>query len=102
MGTIKSVKVNLTVIEDINNAFAKGLSLSDVSKSLIGAQTNVKSAIGMYETALKFSEKGMVSAKELGATDTISFLNKKSEMIKGAIKSAGSVLSNINSALSNV
>jgi len=94
--------VQLTLIDDVNNAFAKGLSLSDVSKALINAQTNVKSAIGMYETALKFAEKGTVSAKELGATDTVSLLAKKSDMISVAKKSAESVLSSIGSALSSI
>ena len=94
--------VQLTLIDDINNAFSKGLSLSDVSKSLISAQTNIKSAIEMYDTALKFAEKGITSAKELGATDTVNLLSKKTEMIIGAKKLSGSVLSNINSALSNI
>ena len=92
-------KVNLTINDDINSLLDKAFNLYDVQSELIKAQDKVKKGKDLYEQALKISQKGLSTAKELGASDFIKLMNDKIQISSGNIKGANSLINAIDKAI---
>ena len=93
-------KVELTINDDINSLLDKAFNLYDVQSELLKAQDKVKKGKNLYEQALKKSQKGLSTAKELGASDFIKLMNDKIQISSGNIKGANSLINAIDKAIS--
>ena len=97
---VKGERVELALIDDVNNLYEKAFSLGDVQSELLKAEDKVKKSKGIYEQMQKASAEALVKAKELGASDFIKLFNTKEELAKGSIKGADAKITAINKAIS--
>lgn len=97
---LKAERVELALIDDVNNLYEKAFSLGDVQSELLKAEDKVKKSKGIYEQMQKASAEALVKAKELGASDFIKLFNTKEELAKGSIKGADAKITAINKAIS--
>jgi hypothetical protein len=97
---VKGKKVELALIDDVNNLYEKAFTLGDVQSELLKAQDKVKKSKGFYEEMQKAAAEALVKAKDLGASDFIKLFTTKEEEAKGAIKGADAKIKAINSAIS--
>jgi hypothetical protein len=68
-------KVNLSLIDDVESSFDKGLSdIKRIEKILRKAATDLNQASGSFDRSSSLASKGIDKAKEIGATDIINML----------------------------
>lgn len=71
-------KVNLSLIDDIEKSFDKGLNDSRrIEKILRKAATDLNEASGNFDRARQLALKGIDEAKKIGATDVINLLETR-------------------------
>tara|TARA_Y100000401_G_C8230239_1_gene177724 strand:- start:64 stop:396 length:333 start_codon:yes stop_codon:yes gene_type:complete len=92
-------KVELALIDDVNNLYKKGFDLYDVQSELLKAQDKVKKSKSFFEQSQKAATDALAKSKELGASDFMKLFNDKEQQAKAAIKSADSLISAIDRAI---
>ena len=92
-------KVELALIDDVNNLYEKGFDLYDVQSELLKAQGKVKKSKTFFEQSQKVAADALEKSKELGASDFIKLFNTKIADAKDAIKSADNLISAIDKAI---
>lgn len=99
---VKGFKIDLALFDDINKQFDKAFKIGDVMDPLIKIENQLKSSIKEYEITIKLIEGGIEKAKELGASDFISSLNKMLSNTKGSMGMMQNALKNVTSAVSSL
>lgn len=92
-------KIQLALIDNVNNLYDKGFDLYDVQSELLKAQGKVKKSKTFFEQSQKVAADALEKSKELGASDFIALFNKKISVAKDAIKSADNLISAIDKAI---
>ena len=93
-------RVELALIDEVNNLYKKGFDLYDVQSELLKAQDKVKKSKSFFEQSQKAASDALAKSKEIGASDFIRLFNDKEQQAKGAIKGADSLISAIDWAIS--
>ena len=94
-----SEKVELALVDDVNNLYKRGFDLYDVQSELLKAQDKVKKSKTFFEQSQKAAADALVKSKELGASDFIKLFNTKEAEAKDAIKAADNLISAIDRAI---
>lgn len=98
----KGYKIDLALFDDINKQFDKAFKIGDVMSPLIKIENDLKSSIKEFEVAVNMIQDGIAKAKELGASDFESSLNKMLSNTKGALSLRQNTLKNVTSAVSSL
>lgn len=92
-------KIDLAIIDDVNSLYEKAFDLYDVQSELLKAQAKVKKSKDLFNQSLKKSKEGLELAKKLGDDAFIKLFQKKISNAKEGFKSADSVISTIDKAI---
>jgi hypothetical protein len=98
----KGYRIDLALFDDINSQMDKAFKLGDVMSPLIKIETDLKSSVKEYETAIKLIQDGIVKAKELGASDFVSSLNNMLSNAKGGLSLRQNTLKNVTSSINSL
>lgn len=98
----KVLKVELSLIDDINKQMDKAFKIGDVMSPLTKIENDLKSSIKEFEIAEKLIQDGIVKAKDLGASDFISSLSKLLSNTTGGKNLRQNTLKNVTNAISSL
>ena len=98
----KLVKVDLSLVDDINKQMDKAFKIGDVMSPLIKIENDLKLSIKEFEIAEKLIQDGIVKAKDLGASDFISSLTKLMSNTTSGKNIRQNTLKNVTNAITSL
>ena len=95
----RAIKVEMGLLNDIENEIQSAFNLYDVQSELITAQMQVKKAKSQYLAILTKAEDGLKKAKDLGAESLSTPFSKRVSEIKSGIKMCDNLINLIDKAI---